>query len=400
MASHDTMESPSILPTNSIINEFDDILNYVDKDTGEKLLRGIYSMGFEVPSPIQSKGIIPLIMGDDLIAQAQSGTGKTATFLIGSLAKVDPTLKKPQLLILCPNRELAEQIYYNFEELNKFLKFKGAFIIGGKSLEENFRDFEAGAQVIIGTPGRVYDMMKRSVFKTEDLKCFIMDEADEMLSQGFKDQVYDIFQTIPLKCQVCVFSATMPEPTLELTRKFMTNPTRILVKKEQVTLDGIKQFYVGVEQESWKLDILLDLYDKLSVSQTIIFVNSKRKAIYLKEQLEKHNFTIGCIHADLSQVNREKIMKSFRKGDFRILIGTDIIARGLDIQQISAVINFEVPRHCETYVHRVGRCGRFGRHGTALNIVTHREFNQLERIKHFYHTEIDHLPSNVNEIFS
>ena len=240
--------------------------------------------------------------------------------------------------------------------------------------------------------------MKRYVLKTNKLKYFIMDEADEMLSKGFKDQVYEIFQFIPKQAQICVFSATMPEQALEITRKFMTNPIKILVKNELVTLEGIRQYYLGVEQESWKIATLYDLYDRLRIKQTIIFVNSKRKADFLKDQLEMENFVVSVIHANLSQMQRDKTMKEFRLGKSRILIATDVISRGIDVQQVQVVINYDIPKHLETYIHRIGRSGRFGKKGIAINFVTEPEFERLERIQNFYNTQIDEMPEDIKSL--
>lgn len=380
---------------NKVYNE---IKSFDELNIDENLLRGIYSMGFEWPSAIQRKAIAPMLDTGDLIAQAQSGTGKTATFLIGALQKVDKSIKKPQVLVLCPNRELAQQINFNFEGLNAFCKVKGALIMGGTLVEDNFKALDSGAQFIVGTPGRVYDMMKRYALKTDNLRCFVMDEADEMLSKGFKDQICEIFQFIPKHTQVCIFSATMPASALEITDKFMKNPNEILVKSEEITLDGIKQFYLGVEHESWKTATLFDLYEHLSLKQTIIFCNSKRKAEWLKEQLLNENFTVSCIHSDLSQVQRDRTMKNFRVGTSRILIATDVIARGIDVQQVEIVINFDIPRDIETYIHRIGRSGRFGRKGIAINFVTDKEFNTVQRIQQYYSTTIEPLPENIKEL--
>ena len=374
------------------VNSFDDL------DIPEELLRGIYSHGFEIPSAIQRKAIIPMLEGKDLIAQSQSGTGKTACFLIAAMGRIDTSINLPQALILCPNRELAQQIYFNFESFNTYTKIKGALIMGGTGVEENFKALDRGAQIIIGTPGRVYDMMKRYVLKTTKLKYFIMDEADEMLSKGFKDQVYEIFQFIPKEAKICVFSATMPEAALEMTKKFMKNPVKLLIKTELVTLEGIKQYYLGVEQESWKIATLYDLYDRLQIKQTIIFVNSKRKADYLKDQLEAENFVVSVIHANMSQVQRDKTMKTFRLGNSRVLIATDVIARGIDVQQVEVVINFDLPKHLETYIHRIGRSGRFGRKGIAINFITESEYEKMEKIQNFYTTQIEPLPDNIKSL--
>ena len=385
-------ESPAKVENLSEVSSFDEL------DIPETLLRGIYSHGFENPSPIQGKAINPVISGRDVIAQAQSGTGKTGSFLIGSMARVDLSIEQPQVIVLCPNRELANQIFFNFESLNSYLGIKGALIMGGTGVEDNFKALDGGAQFIVGTPGRVYDMMKRYVLKTSKLKTFVMDEADEMLSKGFKDQVYEIFQFVPPSTQTCIFSATMPPHAIEITEKFMKNPVRLLIKNEMVTLDGISQYYLGIEQENWKIATLFDLYDRLKINQTIIFVNSKRKAEVLKEQLEANNFVISIIHANMSQVQRDKTMKSFRTGESRILIATDVIARGIDVHHVQVVINYDIPRHVETYIHRIGRSGRYGRKGIAINFVSEQEFEKLERIQNYYSTQIEPLPEDIRSI--
>jgi translation initiation factor 4A len=379
-------------------NTYPDLDSFDDLEVKEQLLRGIYSMGYEVPSAIQRKAIQPLIKGNDLVAQAQSGSGKTATFLIGAMERIDLSINQPQVLILCPGRELAQQIYYNFECLNQYLKAKGTLIMGGTPTDENFRVLREGVQVIIGTPGRVFDMMKRSALKTKELKTFIMDEADEMLSKGFKDQIYDIFQFIPRETQIGVFSATMPEEALDLTKRFIPNAIRILVKAERVTVEGIKQYYLLIEDDLYKLETLYDLYERLKISQTIIFVNSIRTAESLRDKLEKENFVVACIHGEMTQLQRDKIMMSFRCGESRVMIATDVIARGIDVQQVSIVINYDIPKFCETYVHRIGRSGRYGRKGIAINFVTDREFEQLERIQRFYKTTIEPLPESIKDL--
>ena len=374
------------------IDTFDDL------EISEDLLRGIYGYGFEVPSAIQKKAIVPVLKGLDIIAQAQSGTGKTASFLIGTMAQVDRELKDVQVIIICPNRELANQIYFNFEAFNEYLGLTGALIMGGTSVESNFRALDQGAQVVVGTPGRIFDMLRRYALKTHSLKCFVMDEADEMLSRGFKDQLCDIFKYVPSTAQICLFSATMPEFALEITKKFMKDPLKILVKTDMVTLEGIKQYYLGVEQENWKIATLYDLYDRLRIKQTIIFVNSKRKADFLKEQLEAQDHVVSIIHASLTQQQRDQTMKDFRVGNSRVLIATDIIARGIDVQQVEVVINFDMPKYVETYIHRIGRSGRFGRKGIAINLVTEEEFEKLKKIQDFYSTEISPLPPNIKSL--
>jgi superfamily II DNA/RNA helicase len=374
--------------------------SFDDLKLNEDLLRGIYSMGYEIPSPIQRKAIKPMLEHKDLIAQSQSGTGKTATFLIGSLNQIDKTIERPQVLVICPNHELAQQIYYNYTCLSQYMKLKSALLIGGVSIESNKKALDGGAQFIVGTPGRIQDMIKRYVLRMTKLKCLIIDEADEMLSKGFKEQLYEIFQFVPKQCQVCVFSATMPESALEITNKIMTdNVVRILVNPEQVTLEGIEQFYLGVDNENWKIETLVDLYERLKINMTIIFVNSRRKAEDIKEKLEEQNFSVALLHGEMKHVEREKVMKSFRTGETRILLTTDIIARGIDIQQVSVVINYDLPKLCETYIHRIGRTGRYGRKGVAINFVTESETPIIDRLQKWYKTKITPLPENITSLF-
>ena len=377
---------------------FPDIETFDDLDISEDLLRGIYGFGFEIPSAIQRKAILPIIKKRDIIAQAQSGTGKTASFLIGSMARVDKSLNEVQVIIICPNRELANQIKFNFDAFNNYLELTSALIMGGTSVEDNFRQLDKGVQVVIGTPGRIYDMMRRYALKTNSLRCFVMDEADEMLSRGFKDQLCDIFRFVSNETQVCLFSATMPDFALEITGKFMHDPLKILVQTDMITLEGIKQYYLGVEQESYKIATLYDLYDRLRIKQTIIFVNSKRKADYLKDQLEAENHVVSVIHASKTQTQRDETMKDFRLGNSRVLIATDIIARGIDVQQVEVVINYDIPKYVETYIHRIGRSGRFGRKGIAINLVTEEEFEKLTKIQNHYRTEITPLPENIKSL--
>jgi translation initiation factor 4A len=374
--------------------------SFDDLNLNEDLLRGIYSMGYEIPSQIQRKAIKPMLEHRDLIAQSQSGTGKTATFLIGSLNQIDKTLERPQILVICPNHELAQQIYYNYGCLSQYMKLKSALLIGGIPVDQNKKALDSGAQFIVGTPGRIQDLIKRYILKTTKLKCLIIDEADEMLSKGFKEQLYEIFQFIPKNCQVCVFSATMPEQALEVTNKIMTdNVVRILVNPEEVTLDGIEQFYLGVDNETWKIETLCDLYERLKINMTIIFVNSRRKAEHIKEKLEEQNFSVALLHGEMKHIEREKVMKSFRTGESRILLTTDIIARGIDIQQVSVVINYDLPKLCETYIHRIGRTGRYGRKGIAINFVTETEAPIIDRLQKWYKTKITPLPENINTLF-
>ncbi|CAD7696117.1 unnamed protein product, partial [Ostreobium quekettii] len=319
----------------------------------EGLLRGIYAYGFEKPSAIQQKGIVPFTKGLDVIQQAQSGTGKTATFCAGILNNLDYQLNECQALVLAPTRELAQQIEKVMRALGDYLQVRCHACVGGTSVQEDMRILQGGVHVVVGTPGRVFDMLRRRALRADCIKMFTLDEADEMLSRGFKDQIYDIFQLLPPKLQVGVFSATLPPEALEITRKFMNKPVRILVKRDELTLEGIKQFYVNVEREDWKLETLCDLYETLAITQSVIFANTRRKVDWLTDQMRSRDHTVSATHGDMDQNTRDVIMREFRSGSSRVLITTDLLARGIDVQQVSLVINYDLPTQPENYLHRI-----------------------------------------------
>lgn len=389
------------IDSNLIESNYDNVVySFDDLNLKTEIVRGIYGYGYEEPSAIQQRAILPITEGRDVLAQAQSGTGKTATFTISALQRIDENLKRAQALILAPTRELALQIQKVVLAIGLHLDVQVHASIGGTSLKDDIEAFRSGAQVIVGTPGRVQDMIDRGFFRTDDIKIFILDEADEMLSSGFKEQIYNIFTLLPKTTQVVLLSATMPLDVLEVTTKFMRNPVRILVKKDELTLEGIKQFFVNVEQEQYKLDCLTDLYDTISITQCVIFCNTRKKVEYLTDKLTELKFAVSAIHSELTQQERDTIMKEFRTGSSRILIATDLLARGIDVQQVSLVINYDLPTNKENYIHRIGRGGRFGRKGVAINFVTDRDVAAMREIERFYSTQIDELPENVADIFA
>jgi len=369
--------------------------NFDNMNLKENLLRGIYAYGFEKPSAIQQRAILPLASGRDLIAQAQSGTGKTATFTIGALQRIDEASNETQTLILAPTRELAKQIHKVVTNLGDYLQIRCHACIGGTRVSDDAEVLRKGVHVVVGTPGRVFDLLERGYLRTETIKTFILDEADEMLSMGFKDQIYDIFVTLPPTIQVCLFSATMPPEALEITTKFMNDPIRILVKRDELTLEGIQQFHVAVEREEWKLDTLCDLYDTLNISQAVIFCNTRRKVEWLTDKMLQKDFVVSSTHGDISQQERDVVLNEFRTGSSRVLITTDLLARGIDVQQVSLVINYDLPRNLENYIHRIGRSGRFGRKGVAINFITNEDVKALRELEEFYHTEVPEMPANV-----
>lgn len=375
-------------PDVCVVGSFDDMPLHQD------LLRGIYSHGFERPSAIQQRAIVPLTRGGDVIAQAQSGTGKTGAFSIGTLQRVDFRHRYVQAVVLAPTRELAQQTQAVVSALGEYLAGGQPFcqtFVGGTRLPEDLRKLQAGVMVAVGTPGRVADLIRRGALRTEHLKVVVLDEADEMLSQGFAEQVYEIFRYLPRDVQVGLFSATMPDEVLELTKKFMRSPTRILVRKESLTLEGIKQFYVAVEEEH-KLETLMDLYESVSIAQSVIFANTKRKVDYVAEQLNKSDFTVSSMHAEMARGERERVMSTFRSGSSRVLVTTDLVARGIDVHHVNIVINYELPTNKESYLHRIGRGGRYGRKGVAINFVARQDVELLRAIEAHYHTAIGELP--------
>lgn len=375
-----------------IINSFDGL------KLRDDLLRGIYAYGFEKPSAIQQRAIVPMTQGRDVIAQSQSGTGKTAMLSIASLQLIDTAQREIQVLIMNPTRELATQTQKVILAIGDYMQVQAHACIGGKSVGDDIRKLDYGVHIVSGTPGRVFDMIRRRNLRTRNIKTLILDEADEMLNQGFKEQIYDVYRYLPPQIQVLLISATLPREVLEMTQKFMTDPIRILVKRDELTLEGIKQFFVAVEREEWKFDTLCDLYDTLTITQAVIFCNTKRKVDWLTDKMREANFTVSSMHGDMPQNDREAIMQEFRSGASRVLITTDVWARGLDVSQVSLVINYDLPNNRELYIHRIGRSGRYGRKGVAINFVKADDIRILRDIEQYYSTQIDEMPMNLADL--
>lgn len=301
-------------------------------------------MGFCDPSSIQKKAILPLIGGKDVIAQGQSGTGKTCCFAIGCLELIDENCAEPQALILTPTRELALQNRDVVKTMGEHLGVRVECMIGGNTVDEDINKLNDGTQVVVGTPGRIYDLLNRRKFKTNKLKIFILDEADEMLDRGFKQKVKDIFRFLPKEgLQIGLFSATLKEDTLKITENFMNNPVMILVKNEELTLEGIRQYFCQIDTEDTKKEVVNELFRQIDIGLCIIYVNTKQKAEVLAEYLREKEFHVSVIHSDLDMSHRTLIMNNFRQGVTRILISTDLLARGIDVQQCNLVINYELP---------------------------------------------------------
>ena len=358
-----------------------------DMKLRDELMKGIYAYGFDKPSSVQQRAIMPIIEGKDMIVQSQAGTGKTCVFAVGALQRLETKIKDTQILILSPTRELAEQSQKVILALGDYMKVTAHCCVGGKSVDEDLKRFNHGTQIISGTPGRVYDMIQRKTFKTKNVKMLVIDEADEMLSKGFKEQVYDIYRYLPVNTQNVVVSATLPDEVLEMTSQFMAEDTvKILV-----------QFYIDVEKEEHKFSTLCDLYDSLTISQAVIFCNEKKTVEWLCSKMRENFFTVSMMHGDLPQKERDKIMQEFRMGETRVLIASDIWGRGLDVQQVSLVINYDLPYNKEMYIHRIGRSGRFGRKGIAINLIKEEQMKQLHDIEKYYSITIEEMPNNINE---
>ena len=392
-STHVTSDTHLIPDTSlEIINAWDEL------DICPELLRGIYAYGFEKPSPIQSKAIKPIIDKLDIIGQAQSGTGKTATFSIGALSRIDIADNSNQVLILSPTHELTHQTAKVLASLSIMMTgIRIKTIVGGSSIDADGDDMHSmPPHIIVGCPGRVYDMIRRGHINASKLKLVVIDEADEMLSKGFKEQIYNIFQYFNNDIQVALFSATLPPNIYNITDKFMRNPVRISVAAEMLTLEGIKQYFVALNNDVEKYNTLKDIFQVISLSHCIIYCNSVKRVSDLYDAMREDNFPVCCIHSYMDKSDREKSIAEFRSGIARVLISSNVTARGIDIQQVSTVINFDIPKDVHTYLHRIGRSGRWGRKGTGINFITRRDVTILKEIERYYNTQIDELPANFS----
>jgi translation initiation factor 4A len=378
----------------------DDLKHYETFDEmnlKDELSRGIYTYGFEQPSKIQQLAIVPMSKRSDILAQSQSGTGKTGAFTIGALSVVDSSIKAPQVLVICPTRELSQQTERVAQAIGSYMGLKVLSATGGNQLRNDIQTLKAGAQFIVGTPGRVFDLICRGELAVDQMKYVILDEADQMLEDLFAEQIKVILNSqFPTTTSLALFSATMPKNVLEIAETYLNNPVRILIPQDEVTLDGIKQYYVQLDREEWKLPVLLDLYQQITVNQALIYVNKRQKAEWLAKQLSAHGFTLEFIHGEMDVAERKKRMDDFRSGMTRVIISTDLLARGIDVQQVSLVINYEMPIQRENYVHRIGRSGRYGKKGNAINLVYGDEMNMVKEIETHYSTTIRELPDDLS----
>lgn len=382
--------------------EIKTINKWDEYDLKMELLRGIYSYGFENPSLIQKTAILPIIEKRDVIAQAPSGTGKTGAFTISCLERIDISSNTTQALILAPTHELVKQITSVISSIGTMMNgLKIKTLIGGTSVSEDALELKMNVpHVIVGSVGRVNDMIRRKNIHTKDIKLFILDEADEMLSGGFIESIYQIFTTLNHELQVAIFSATMPQEIIDLTNKFMRNPVKITMEAEKLNLDGITQHYIALESDQHKYETLKDLFGFLNINQTIVYVNSVNRVMDLYDAMIKDGNSVCCIHSNMKSHERHKSLEDFRKGVYRILISSNVTARGIDVQQVSVVINFDIPRCVHNYLHRIGRSGRWGRKGMAINFITKEDISSMKRIESHYKSNITELPSDFNTSFN
>ena len=389
------MEDTKIIES-SVVEQIKSIENWDDFNLDDSLLRGIYSHGFENPSQIQKTAILPIIEKRDVIAQAPSGTGKTGAFTIGTLQRLDVSSRTTQALIMAPTHELVRQISKVVSTMSS--QMSGVVVktlVGGTSVTEDASDLRSNVpHVIIGSVGRVCDMIRRKHIRTKDIKLFVLDEADEMLSGGFLENIYQVFHAMSTDIQVAIFSATMPNEMLELTNRFMRNPVRITMEAEKLNLEGIQQYYIALPNDASKFETLKDLFGQLSLNQTIVYVNSVNRVIDLYDAMRKENHSVCCIHSSMTSDERRKSLDEFRSGSYRVMISSNVTSRGIDIQQVSVVINFDIPRCVHNYLHRIGRSGRWGRKGLAINFVTKEDISAMKTIENHYQSTIEELPGS------
>ncbi len=381
-------ETGEMSTTQQEINDMEQKMRFEDADIDSGILRAVQEMGFETMSPIQEKAIPVLLEGRDIIGQAQTGTGKTAAFGIPMIQNTDPYLKKLQGIVLCPTRELAVQAAEEIRRLAKYTHgIKVLPVYGGQEISRQIRALSQGVQIVVGTPGRVMDHMRRHTIKTEDIRMIVLDEADEMLNMGFREDIETILADMPQEHQMALFSATMPKPILDITHEYQKDAEYIRVTPEEITVTSIKQAYYRIARKD-KMEALCRLLDYYQPSRSLIFCNTKKMVDEMAEILKDRDYQAEGLHGDLSQHQRDMVMNAFRNGRCAILIATDVAARGIDVSGVDAVFNYDVPEDIEYYVHRIGRTGRAGKKGRSFTLVCGREIYKIRDIERVCHTEI------------
>ncbi len=376
-----------------------DRTKFEELELNPNILRAVEEMGFEEMSPIQAKAIPVILEGRDIVGQAQTGTGKTAAFGIPLLQKINPKERNLQSIVLCPTRELAIQVAEEIRKLALFMHgIKILPVYGGQEISKQIRSLKSGVQIIIGTPGRVMDHMRRKTVKFDTVNMVILDEADEMLNMGFREDIETILSQVPEERQTILFSATMPGPILEIARTYQKKAETIRVVKKELTVPKIEQFYYEVTQKN-KEDVLSRLLDMYNPKLSLVFCNTKKQVDELTSALQGRGYFAEGLHGDLKQQQRDRVMSSFRNGRTEILVATDVAARGIDVDDVEAVFNYDVPQDDEYYVHRIGRTGRAGREGRAFTLVVGREAFKLKDIMRYCNTKIKAQPiPSINDV--
>lgn len=365
-----------------------------------ELLRGINGYGYDSPSDIQQKAIVPFTQHTDMIAQAQSGTGKTATFSIAALQNIDNNLREVQCLIISHTHELATQSHIVISSIGKYMNnINIVLVLGGDKIGKNVQDIDQKRpQIIVGTPGRLLHLLNDGYINPTYLRWVIMDEADNLLSKDFKDQIYNIYQIIPKTIHTGLYTATVTDEMTYVTKFFMKEPVvRIFVEREKLSLEGIKQYVIGLDNDREKFDVLMDIYSRVTIYQLIIYCNQKKQADILKRKLLHNDLPAQCLHGQMNALERSETMHQFRTGAIRVLITTDVLARGIDVQQVGLVINYDFPRDVATYLHRIGRTGRYGRKGCAINFVTRNDHMYVRDTESYYQISFHDLPCNIED---
>ena len=368
-------------------------IKWTDYKLKDELLRGIYAYGFEEPSTIQQIAIQPALDKNDLIAQAQSGSGKTGSFSISILELINTEVNHTQAIVVAPTRELAAQISNVLTRLGTFmLKLKIKTLVGGTPIQKDISYLKyKKPHIIVGCIGRINDMINRKLLHLNNLKILCLDEADELLSDTFQIQIQQLISMIEKSVQIFLYSATMSNDVLNLTKLFMNDPVKIIVPKEKLSLECIEQFYIPLNDDMHKYDMLKCIFEKISITQCIIYINDVNRVKELTEIMIKDDFPVCCIHGSLDRTERDDTLREFRNGKFRVLISSNITARGIDVQQIGIVINFDIPKNVNTYLHRIGRSGRWGRKGMAINFVTRYDVYNMRQIESHYKISINEL---------
>ncbi|RNI07770.1 DEAD/DEAH box helicase [Methanohalophilus halophilus] len=367
-------------------------LTFKDLNLSKNIERAVEDMGFEEPTPIQSQSIPYLMEGKDVIGQAQTGTGKTAAFGIPALEMLDVKSKKVQVVVLCPTRELANQVAEEMSKLAKYQNTKMLPVYGGQPIDRQIKALRRGVHIVIGTPGRIMDHIQRKTLKLDGVKMLVLDEADEMLDMGFREDIEFILSRVPGQKQTVLFSATMPQPIIKLTKKYQQNPQMVKTVHKKLTVPQIEQFYFEVKNNA-KTEVLCRLIDIYNFKSSLVFCNTKRNVDKQVETLKARGYLADGMHGDMRQAQRERVMSNFRKGEIETLVATDVAARGIDVENIEAVFNYDIPQDEESYVHRIGRTGRAGKEGVAITFASGKDIRKIKNIQK--HTKAKIIRKNV-----